>query len=389
MLSSVLDTKMTQKMVRLGSRSADERISQFSIENMEMVQGKSRLDRTFGHHHRALKDVEEEVRKLMDDFLKVDIDSGRIVEYLELHYPEHYEHIVNPPPWILTIKSINSDDSGGEWRRVGRHGRGEDVDDSMYAHWRSVQDLNFVEALGHQISPSIPDVNHSVDQSQGNMFSILEDLETASQNTDHASLLEDNGSDVSDEDAAEERWTQVSLDQQLDSLTVPEQDPPSKDIPSSAQPARVNTPPNFIRPSDLCDPGAFFFAHGCDIPVVPTSDRILDELLEFGDIWSMSLSERLRLHSFWVESVRTDRHINQLKDFERLRQKHADKLRTYNEGKDEVRKLISASPRANDLGMAGTTPAASKCGYNWLYYNRYAFSHFLCPSKLKYYIRCC
>src|ERR1700691_1255739 len=120
MLSSVLDAKITQKMVRLGSRSADERISQFSIESMEMVQGKSRLDRTFGHHHRALKDVQEEVKKLMSDFLKVDIDSSSIVQYLELSYPEHHEHIINPPAWISTIKSINSDD--GEWKKVNRHG---------------------------------------------------------------------------------------------------------------------------------------------------------------------------------------------------------------------------------------------------------------------------
>lgn len=376
MLSSVLDTKMTQKIVRLGSRSADERISQFSIENMEMVQGKSRLDRNFGHHHRELKDVEEEVKTLMNDFLKVDIDSSRIVQYLELHYPEHHEYIINPPTWISTIKSINSDERGEGWKQVGKRGRGQDMDNSMYAHWRSGRDLDFVDGLGQQILSPKPDPGVGpVGHSQSNKFSVLADPETASQQDNGVIVPGDDENDTSedsDEDAAEERWTKVPFDQQSNTPAEPALESSSVDVSSSSRFVKTNPPLHFIQPSDLRDPADFFFAHGCDsVPVVPNSDRALDVLLEFGDIWSMSRSERHRLHGFWIELVRTDLHDNQLEDFERLRRKHADKLGTYNEGKDEVGKSSSTLSRANCLRMAGTASTTSKCRHNWLHYYGY------------------
>jgi len=345
MLSSVLDAGMTQKLVRLGSRSADERISQFSIENMEMVQGKSRLDRTLGHQHRELKEVEEEVKQLMSDFLKADIDSDSIVQYLELNYPEHHEHIINPPAWILAIKSINSDD-GEKWQQIGKRGRGEKMDHSMYAYWKSGQDLIFVDALDHQTPLSTDDcVVHPVGQSGNNMFSILADPETTSQVNEDAIELEDDESEIGDEDLFEELWMKVPLDQQRDISTIPMQDSLLADVS-----AKVDSPSNLIQPSDLRDPADFFVAYGCDnVPVVPTSDRTLQVLIEFGDIWSMSRLERQCLHKFWTESARLDLHNNQLEDFERLRRKHADKLRRVNEGKDEVGELGSIPYNANGL----------------------------------------
>jgi hypothetical protein len=381
MLSSVLDSEITQKVVRLGSRSADERISQFSIENMEMVQGKSRLDRTFGHHHRALKDVEEEVKKLMIDLSKVKIESNRIIQFLESHYPEFHEHFINPPAWISTIKSINSDDNSEQWKQVGRHGRGEDLDNSMYAHWSSGQDLTFVEVLGRQILPSIPDVVQSDDQSRGNRYSILEHHETTSQHNEDVVELKDDESDISEEDVPEERWTKISLEQ---TSAVPAQDSSPGDTSLSSQHVQA-TPPHFVQPSDLRDPAEFFIAHGCDnVPVVPTSNRSLDELLESADIWSMSRSERCSLHDFWIELVQTDLHENQLDEFGRLRQKHADKLRTFNEGKDEVGKLIPTTTRADGLDMAGTAPITSERRHNWLYYNRYDAHFFPFAVTLKH-----
>jgi hypothetical protein len=339
MLSSVLDTGMTKRVVRLGSRSADERIAKFSIENMEMVQGKSRLDRTFGYHHRELKDVEEEVKKLMTDFLKVTIASDHITQYLALHYPEHYEHVINPPIWISTIRAITSEDSYGPWKRVDRNGRGDDQDTTMYAHWTSCEDLNFVDGLAHRPSFS---PNHQVVPSGQNMFETLADLELASQDNSNPSEPEDSQSDSEEVNAVEERWQKISAVQEPSSVVEQPWVPSLGAISSSSN---SNVPLKFIHPSDLRDPTSFFFAHGCDIiPVAPTSDRALDELLDAGDIWSMSRSERRRLHNHWVEVVRTDLRQNQLEDFERLRDKHADKLRKFNEGKDEVGLKLSILP---------------------------------------------
>jgi ribosomal protein S10 len=333
-LSSVLDTRMTKKIVRLGSRSADERIAKFSIENMEMVQGKSRLDYTFSHHHRELKHVEEELKKLMDDFLKVAIASDRITGYLELQYPEHHEHIINPPPWISIIKAVNLEDSDGPWKRVGRNGQGDDLDTSMYAYWMSCEDLRFVDSLSY---PRAPSPNHHVGSAGQNMFEALTGLETLSQHNDDSAELEDDQSDSDDErGVVEELWQRIPVAQEPE-VPIETSHVPSLGVnkPSESS-SNSNALPGSIRPCDLRDPASFFFAHGCDtVPVVPTSDRALDELLDCGDIWAMSQSERRQLHSYWVEVVRADLRQNQLEDFERLRRKHADKLRKFNEGKDE------------------------------------------------------
>jgi hypothetical protein len=257
---------------------------------MEMVHGKSRLDRTFGHHHRELKDVQEEVKELMNDFVKVDVDSSRIIQYLELHHPEHHEYIVNPPAWIFAIKLVNLDVSGGEWKQVGKHGRGENLDDSMYAHWRSGRDLDFLDASGQQNRPSNQQVGDLARRSNHNKFSILVDNVTASQpSADDAAELEDSDNDVSDEDNAEERWMKIPLDKQQDMPAVPVQGSVLEDI-SSLQSAKADPPSNLIQRSDLLDPEHFFAAHGCSkVPVVPSSDRTLDELLCVGDIWSIGL----------------------------------------------------------------------------------------------------
>ena len=333
MLSSVLDTGMTQKMVRLGSRSADERVSKFSIENLEMVQGKSRLDRTFGHHHRELRDVEDEIKKLMSDFIKAEVQSSSITQYLELQYPEHHEHIINPPAWISTIKPLNFDVDDGDWKQVGKGGHQIDVDKSMYAFWRAGEDMAFIRALRQQAAASSP-VSDSGDMQKGNAFATLAELDD---NTDSdIDGVDDDSSDEDEEDRVEGKWKRVQITPESNS--PPLMASPLISTPELTPTEAGHTPSEkFIRPTDLLDPMEFFLAHGCDdIPVISTSDRHLEHLLEFGDIWDMSLAERCRLHEFWAHTVRNDLHNNQLEDFERLRRKHSERLKTFNEGKSEV-----------------------------------------------------
>ena len=314
---------MTEKMVRLGSRSADERFSKFSIENLEMVQGKSRLDRTFGHHHRELKNVEAEIKKLMSDFIKVEVQSSSITQYLELQYPEHHEKIINPPAWVSTIKRFNFDADDGDWKQVGKGGHQMDVDKSMYAFWRAGEDMAFIRALRQQAAASSP-VSDSGDMQKGNAFATLAELDD---NTD---------SDIDEEDRVEERWKRVRITPE--SNFPPPMASPLISTPELTPTEAGHTPSEkLIRPTDLLDPMEFFLAHGCDdIPIISTSDRHLEHLLEFGDIWDMSLAERCRLHEFWTLMVRNNLHQNQLEDFERLRRKHSERLKTFNEGKSEV-----------------------------------------------------
>ena len=72
------------------------------------------------------------------------------------------------------------------------------------------------------------------------------------------------------------------------------------------------------------------------IPRVPFGNRTVEALLDEGEIWDLSRTERQRLHAFWIEQARTEMQRNQQDEFDRLRQRHADKVQEYNEIKEEV-----------------------------------------------------
>lgn len=133
MLTSVLDAGITNKIVRLGGRSKDERISKFSLETMEEVDGRSgRLDHAFAGNYRELKNAEHEMRTLLDQVQKRTMDSNAMLQYLELSHPERFEDIHNSHPWIRWAKLNYEEDErhNGEWSEVrGRH-RGDNTDKS-------------------------------------------------------------------------------------------------------------------------------------------------------------------------------------------------------------------------------------------------------------------
>ncbi len=145
LLSGVLDTGITRKIVRLGSRSADERISQFSIENLEMAANKSQLGWSFGANYRQLKQA---LVSLVKSFSEMKILSSDMMAYIQIHYPEHHEHIRNPPSWINTLMSLggesNGDDKDGGWQTAGRHSARMAPDYTTYGRWLRGEDLDFL-----------------------------------------------------------------------------------------------------------------------------------------------------------------------------------------------------------------------------------------------------
>ncbi|KNZ77104.1 NFX1-type zinc finger-containing protein 1 [Termitomyces sp. J132] len=223
LLTGVLDAGITNKIVRLGSRSADEQIKKFSIEEIEHIAGRSRLDRTFAHSHRALKDIEKEIQKLLQEFSQTIVPSDVITDHLTIHHPEHSEHIQFPPSWISAIFDVSFTNEDTGWQTVGRN----------------------------QASVGV---------------------------------------------------------------------------------------------------------HGCaQVPLVPDSDRSLDELLLEGDIWAFSTIERKKLHAYWEQQVREHIYHNNMEDFERLRAKYMHALQVYNQGKDEIRRQLL---RNIDIIGCTTTGAA-------------------------------
>lgn len=339
MLSSVLDANITRKIVRLGSRSADERISQFSMENIEKVAGQSRLDRAFAGNYRNLKSIEEEIKELTRSLAKAFVDSEEIMEYLEICYPNNHFSLSRAPLWIEVLRSVHNQD--GTWTTVGKHGQEEESDDSLYNYWRSGQDLDFLLSATNAIS----DRSESGSRAQeelSNSFNVLtiaddvDDVET--EDTDESSDLEvedvpleeewlrvDQVSDHSPSNAQEDRITEQAT-QSLDTAapsTLPNEETPSQ---------------HGIQPSDFSNLDEFFQQFGyIGTPLIPSTKRSIEELLSESDVWLMSRIERESLHAFFLNEVRIHLQQTRVDEYRRLRERHADAQRKYREGKEEVR----------------------------------------------------
>lgn len=336
LLTSVLDTGVTDKIVRLGSRSADERISQFSIEKLEMATGRTQLDRSFGRHYRDLKDIEKQILELMTQYLRVVVDSEEIISLLETNYPIHHFGLEEQPGWIEQLRQLEREQfliAGHDWQEVGRKGKQRFVekDETLYWFWKEGHDIDFLQTQPLVDVPAdIQAVKHQV---PANRFDILRDVE----------------SDIEgdDDDAVEMSWERfesrpsetpiISYPWVVEEVVSPEDNVMDEHTAQRDEMVTVN---------DLLDPNAFFSKHGCPYPEIPHADRGLDDLLDLDEMWTMSKTERIRLHEFWSDQVRINLQETQLATFEDLRNKHADLLARHNEGKDEVSGCLQLEPQA-------------------------------------------
>ncbi|KAG5648635.1 hypothetical protein DXG03_003246 [Asterophora parasitica] len=327
LMTSVLDAGITDKIVRLGGRSNDERIKRFSLEELEVVAGRSRLDASFARNHRDLKDVEGEIKNLMRAFTSTHISSDAIIDFIQTQYPEHNERLLFPPSWVSTIHALSATDDAG-WEKVGKRSDAiEDNENTVYAYWLGGKDLEFLareekHLAARDVSP--PAATHV----QTNPFALLEEIETE---------IED---DVDDEDDDLEPWQKIWAATTTVSIERP--------VPADPPTERVTLPPRSPSPAaidimDLQDPAVFFAAHGfTTVPHIPTSDRSLDVLLDTcdGELWTFSVKERKRLHLYWEQRVGESTYQNHLDDFERLREKYTRTLDIYNQGKNETRRQL-------------------------------------------------
>ncbi|KAJ7651473.1 hypothetical protein DFH06DRAFT_1207067 [Mycena polygramma] len=354
MLTSVLDAGITNKVVRLGSRSADEKISKYSMETIEMVAGKSRLDRSFGHHYRELKTVEEEIKTLMKTFVSATITSAEFEDFLQIQYGEHYEFLyLCPPNWIKILRSASQDD-GGAWMHTGKRGKAVMDDDSIYAYWSNGRDLDFLDtAVQQQAEYEQRRVENQ------NRFSALDALDGERAESPAVSELSESQSEGEDEissdseDIQEEPWQRSwPSDTDSDDSGIGELPEPQSPAVTRDSLPKISSPQ--IGMDDLNDPTAFFDG---PIPVIGDSDRPLDMLLAEGTIiWSCSRRERYRLDTYWSTQIRERLHERQLQDFDSLRRKHESIRKKHQEGKDEIRRQL-----LGDIDIVGcTTTGAAK-----------------------------
>ncbi|KAH0839427.1 hypothetical protein J3R83DRAFT_202 [Lanmaoa asiatica] len=362
MLCSVLDAGITTDIVRLGSRSSDDRISQYSIETREMVAGRSRLHDTSSSKYHELRSVGMEISQLIDHINKVDLesDSSEIIKYLSLTHPEHHTSMSVPPTWIGVAKDLSHDDSesGERWKRQGRKGKVTMEDTSFYAFWKNSGDLEFVEMVTTPVVPNIPQTSESLAEpgpsSRSNRFEHLSTETMAGpedSDEDERDEIDEGGSEI----PPEKSWMTVSFSDDPDSSVDSETEKMPVPLPKPSAPAAPIAETEAPYPTYVNDPAGFFAALGEDgAPAVPFSNRKLDELLADGKVWDMSPQERKLLHAFWIERARMEMQQNQQDEFERLRTKHAEKVQENNEIKEEVRRDLLKNVKIIGCTTTGT-----------------------------------
>ena len=272
MLTSVLDADITQKVVRLGSRSTDERIAQYTLKALEERDSATRLDRSMKRQYAMMKELEEDMRTTMTAIRLPCLDWNTIEDYLDIHFPEHADMFRQPPFWIQELATLmwNEEDVSGKFvEQKGKKGKkkAEVVDDSIartfYGLWRIGVDVAYI-----QTPPSPPPKDGPEGKEKAKEASAQQSL--ASTPPGGNKDIPGNGGRTSPRDGPEQAVTTASDQEEL---ALAQQ----QDAALSTQQVLLRNPPAFFES----------LGYGGRMPEVPSKNRALRELLRFANVWSM------------------------------------------------------------------------------------------------------
>ena len=278
MVTSVLDAKITEKIVRLGTRSSDERIAEYTLDKLEKLEAASMLDRSMKRQYAKMKELEERMTKTMTAIRLPLLNWEKIEEYLDIHYPEHAERVRVPPFWIveLAAQKWDEEDEEGEFQEVTRKGgkNKKTVDGTvartMYGIWRANVDIDFIRQKPPPAPPAPPA-------------------------------------------AASQKGKEKQV--------------------APAVPADTQQPLPL-----LADPSAFFASLGfAGLPPLPSKNRPLSDLLRDPNVWQMSLLERSRLAAEWERKIRSLAYASQLGHYQSLKDEYKEACQEHDDMRDEVR----------------------------------------------------
>ncbi|KAH9848820.1 hypothetical protein C2E23DRAFT_738850 [Lenzites betulinus] len=291
MVTSVLDANITTKIVRLGTRSTDERIMQFTLDKLEKVASAANLDRSMKRQYATMKKLEEEMTRVMTSIRLPLLDWDKIGRYLSIHYPDHADAFEAPPFWITELTTLMwaEEEESGEWQDATKKKSGknkevidESVSHTLYGFWRAGKDIQFLQTQPvEQTTPA------------------------------------DHGKGKGKQPAsAPEQNVQVSL---------------------------------------ITNPVVFFAALGFDgrMPSVPARDRPLANLLADPSVWAMSLNERTRLTSDWEQRIRMNAYTSQLSHYRSVRDEYREACQHHDDLRDEVRPSRIVGPKVLLVEEAG------------------------------------
>ena len=275
MLNSILDAKITRGVVRLGSRSTDDRIGQYSLRNLEKTFSDASTNRQIRREYAIKKRTEEDMYKILKDIQIPEPSEDQIKEYLQMYWGEHLSMMYDPPSWIVEYAARLRELEGeeGKWIEVQgkkRKPKGQThlTSRTYYGLWKRGLDITFIQ-------PPQPHFN------------------TAGSLT----------------------WQRGQNFQPNAVSTHQEQEMYRKRM--------------FEFFSEL--------GFGDLIPPVPTGNRPFVQLQDSPAVWEMSLEERQRLAEYWEEEMRRLAYHSYLGVYKRLRRRYDEACEKYEAVSDEVR----------------------------------------------------
>lgn len=157
MLTSVLDAQITTNVVRLGSRTTDERIAQYSLHKLERLSGCGDLDRPRRRQYAALKEVEKNMARIVNQIQLPQLTSEDAQRFLDFRYPRHADSFTEPPFWIAELfrRVTEDENANGEWTQVfkGKKAAQDQALAGIYGFWKSGRDIEFIQPPSTSLAP--------------------------------------------------------------------------------------------------------------------------------------------------------------------------------------------------------------------------------------------
>ncbi|KAG8955926.1 hypothetical protein FRC04_006374 [Tulasnella sp. 424] len=292
----VLEKNITDQIVRLGSRSADETVAELSLDNILMNANKARRDRASGRAYAEMKRAEEAMKDFMNEIIGEKSRPVQLDNYLLSQYPLHHTELHNPPSWIQELFDQSKHDHDY------KHSNRQNQPKSLVDFWREGGDLAFITyttpkaGSGSSSSPSA------------------------------------GGGTGRDKNRGAARSDTAAND--------------------------ANPIPAMDRKT-WSDARQSFFEKICgsrDIPPPPTTNRSVDQLLQDHEIWNMSKGERDRLNIRLNQGMLEGTQQEQLEEFERLKERHREVSVEWKEIQDKSKLEVLA----NAVIIGCTTNGAAK-----------------------------
>ena len=291
MLNSILDAKITDKIVRLGSRSTDERIGEYSLWNLEKTSQDTSMNGQIKREYAIKKKTEEGMYKVLDDIQIPEPTEEQIKEYLQVNWHNHLSMMYDPPFWIVEYadRSWRLEGEEGEWMVQGKKGKARAPSHLMartyYGFWKRGLDIAFIRPP----QPSYIEV---------------------------------------------QPWNKPKQQKtQPDTELVP--------------PTQEEWDMYHERMFEFFDELGF----GNSVPPVPAGNRPFVQLQDSPTVWSMSLEERQRLAEYWEDEMRRLAYQNHLDDYRALRKQYEEACERYEAVSDEVR--VQSAPKCYPAEFSG------------------------------------